>query len=1007
MKYIYKSRTTLFFGLFALFGYSQISTTPVEITSPAPSVANLMSFAEIPVNTHTGVPDISIPLASLPTHNKEINVNVALSYHPSGVAIASKASDVGMGWNLTADAVISRSILNTPDEYLIPLYQSLDPNIDLTGLKYNDVYSYNFMGYSGKFRILYDGSNNTFSLQKLQEDNLKIEFNMISGTQKIESFVVYDDKGFKYTFDVKDKDKRYLRNLITSAVLTNPNGTNDYILSEEYLNSEYYFCSAHHLSKVTDNNGKELVNYTYEEFIEPHPTTPHPATNLITNKVSEIHAVDNGKILFNFDYIPSLKYTHNDPIQLQNIEVKNLFNNTIKKFDFNYGFLNVTLGITDVKSRRYLDKLIENNTISTENNEYNFEYKNVVNNTNPFFCSTTYYGLDTFGYLTNTIDKNSLVDPSEIDIDYVLDLDRPSKEACVFGILERILYPTGGQVKYEFESNTYSYADSQSDLFNGVPIAAIYKAKNFDNHIYTELYNSNYNTSNLNSIPLTLTGTLPVKLYFKLLSNPYYSQLNDPVNEPLYATCRLIGNGVNFYIDNYSLSCLGDYIEVQPGNYTIQINTIGNESATGHLKVTKKETTTQPIKEWVYGGGLRIKKISHYNSHSLLQSPVKEMNYDYQMFDNSNRSSGELYDGHLRNFSTGVATSPQVSYRNVKIFNTLNNGYIKHTYDSFTDSPYFINTGSFTYYQNYYGYKNGLLKKTEFYNASNVLLKTIDNEYDFEERGNLMYITSMINLGSRGFTTKPVWTKLTATNTKEYSYQSGTTKIALTSQTFSYNPTNLKISESTITNSNGEVLKSKYFYHRGVATIYSQNRIGEIESMETYRGAELLSKSKVNYGNVWQNNISFLPQSIATLRGANTLENRLEYKQYDEFSNPLEVQQESGIPITYIWGYNKTQPIAKIENATYAEVQQYEANLQTLSNGTDEANLITALDNLRTALPNAMVTTYTYKPLVGISTVTDPTGNKMTYHYDSFNRLQFVKDKNDHILSDNKYYYKN
>ena len=74
--------------------------------------------------------------------------------------------------------------------------------------------------------------------------------------------------------------------------------------------------------------------------------------------------------------------------------------------------------------------------------------------------------------------------------------------------------------------------------------------------------------------------------------------------------------------------------------------------------------------------------------------------------------------------------------------------------------------------------------------------------------------------------------------------------------------------------------------------------------------------------------------------------------------NPLEVQKEGGMLISYIWGYNKTQPIAKIENAAYSEVQQYVSNLQTLSDGTDENALRTALDNLRTALPNAMVTTY-------------------------------------------------
>lgn len=495
------------------------------------------------------------------------------------------------------------------------------------------------MGYSGKFMILYDGTNHTFSIQKFQVDNLKIEFNMVIGTQKINSFVIYDEKGYKYTFDVKDKDKRYLRNLITSPVLSNPNGTNGYILSEEYLNSEYYFYSAHHLSKVTDANNQEILNYSYEEFIEPHPTTPNPATNLITNKISEINALDNGKVVFDFEYIPSLKYTQNDPIQLQNIEVKDYHNNTIKKFDFEYSFISITIGTTDIRNRRHLLKLKEYNTDLNQNNEYKFIYKNQVATTNPFFCNDNYYGFDTFGYLTNGINTSNIVEQTEIDIDYLIDMNsatpnvyRPSKDVSSFGVLERILYPTGGQVKYEFESNTYSYNENQSNVFLGTPVQEFYKAKNFDNHTYTEIYNSDYNTSVSSSFPLNITGSQPVKLYFKLMSNPIYPPFN-PSNEPSYATCRLIGNGVDFYIDNYSVTCLGDYIEVQPGNYTVQFD-LQNLGATGNLKIIKKTATTAPVKEWLYGGGLRIKKISHFNSHSLflMQTPVKEINYEYQMF---------------------------------------------------------------------------------------------------------------------------------------------------------------------------------------------------------------------------------------------------------------------------------------------------------------------------------------------------------------------------------------
>ena len=69
-------------------------------------------------------------------------------------------------------------------------------------------------------------------------------------------------------------------------------------------------------------------------------------------------------------------------------------------------------------------------------------------------------------------------------------------------------------------------------------------------------------------------------------------------------------------------------------------------------------------------------------------------------------------------------------------------------------------------------------------------------------------------------------------------------------------------------------------------------------------------------------------------------------------------------------------------------------------------NLRTALNALRTAFPDAMVTTYTYDPLVGITSMTDPKGYTVYYEYDDFNRLQRVKDQDGYIMSENKYYYR-
>ena len=234
-------------------------------------------------------------------------------------------------------------------------------------------------------------------------------------------------------------------------------------------------------------------------------------------------------------------------------------------------------------------------------------------------------------------------------------------------------------------------------------------------------------------------------------------------------------------------------------------------------------------------------------------------------------------------------------------------------------------------------------------------------------------------------------------------------------------------------NSKGETRISQYFYPYHVTTTTSlgqslitieklaideltkKNKIAQpiqtiISNKNSLENITPISTQRINFNNfglyrgtnskvIKQNSISFSKENL-------TLETKITFDNYDSLGNLRQYTPESGIPITYIWGYNQTQPIAKIENATYDQVQQYETNLQTLSNGTNEAALLAALNALRTNLPGAMVTTYTYKPLIGVSTITDAKGDQITYSYDSFNRLQFVKDKSGNILSENQYNYK-
>lgn len=566
----------------------------------------------------------------------------------------------------------------------------------------------------------------------------------------------------------------------------------------------------------------------------------------------------------------------------------------------------------------------------------------------------------------------------------------------------------------------------------------------------------------------------------------------------------------NDWVSVKSLFCFNSdcCIEFYPENgieykidYTnLDINYTGTESIS--ILYYSENLSNQFLK----GAGNRINRIGYFNTNidknyfinnSSAVSPIKLINYDYNIPNNLNKSSGSLVYVKPefqteREFSIATACNPfqtviflSFSYISVSSGNIYSNikthgADVGYKFVSVSQSN--LGKTDFEYYSPFdfpeqidispnldhipsknIDYKRGLLLKETIKNNSNQIITQNINQYEFENyeqqtglkilksfidlkfQGshfedrfinlkyrfdnnhdyiasygqNSLYITSPIAfhngnpLVERNYYIRPIfeaygWAKLTNKTTKNYFYPSGssTPKIVETNETYTYNPINKKISESTLNNSQGEILTTKYFYHTG-NSIYSQNRIAEIEHIETYKGSELLSKSKIIYDNTWANNVSYLPKTIVSAKGTNAFENRLLYNQYDEYGNPIEIQQEGGITIVYIWGYNKTLPIAKIENATYAEVQAYESNLQNISNTGTEANLIAALNNLRTALPNAMVSTYTHKPLIGISTATDPKGDTQLYFYDNFNRLQFVKDAQGNILSENEYHYKN
>lgn len=129
------------------------------------------------------------------------------------------------------------------------------------------------------------------------------------------------------------------------------------------------------------------------------------------------------------------------------------------------------------------------------------------------------------------------------------------------------------------------------------------------------------------------------------------------------------------------------------------------------------------------------------------------------------------------------------------------------------------------------------------------------------------------------------------------------------------------------------------------------------------------------------------------------------YNNYLSSGRPLQMTRRDGTPVCFIWGYSHQQALAVIENATLQQVKQYlNYDLETLAADTTCPNAVyTALDNLRSSLPQARVTTYRYRPLTGVTEVKGPDGRSVYTDYDSAGRLQRIKDTKGHTLTEYEY----
>lgn len=1155
-KYIY-----LYVTFLGLIGYSQNQTNVAlpEVIPPSPTVANLTAITETSVGNYTGLPEINIPLAHIKVM-ENLDVNLSISYNAHGAKVKDIASEVGLGWSLNGLGTISRNVVEFPDEYFevenkIGIYHSnisphgvndyytflngVNNNNTSVGQEYykwnkfeknlydtkHDIWSFNFFGRSGRFVIIKQ-PNGTLKVEMIDTkgSNLKIiniyqaplTSHQTASCYKPLGFKIIDEYGFEYIFNEVE----------TTTINTAYTGTSYYENHQtQSINSLYSFNSAFHLTEVKFNN-IQLLQVNYSNGTLEHITNTNITYNTNTNSNFNL-VYEKLQPCYDFSFIDSLI--------LKQMEVNsNLSNYSSKKIESitvngkgsilieyalgreDQSFHGLTQHLKRLKSVKTLNNLgIEVSRFELEHDYFNApisklfltEVKKVNGNQEILhkrfeYKFPNYFGhifADKWGFATRYNDKTT---------------DRDLVDSYV---INKIIYPTGGHVSFNFESNTYSYAPN---LFSELDFS-----ENPDNWTSTQGQTQYINQIFQNVFAFTIPeGSTNNKVELSI-SSPIYL-VGDWVVELFN-----VSTNQTFGICNHQNSnCARSYNNIPPGNYDVRIISF-NVGSVLNQNQHKLQFTIRYLKPeseqrlFLYGGGIRL------NSQRLFRSDNDEnpiiKRYAYNNFDDELSSSGALNSptpifnylkivtipqigcsiqggaggiafpiviGYKVSTSSNVLVSSSldqsyVGYKNVAVFQTdgegqfvpLNpndpkpeeyifeyntHGLIKYTYTNSSDYPdiYTSNMPSLFIPGISNHYKRGLLVKEAVFDKENNKINEKIISYDYEHElittGVVIYSTYGDNNSNPVFKLFPNfhafhvartnnhcfnssgtfylycglpealsmayanidlyqfhsnstrgWAK--KTQVRNFSFFSNSTTPVETVEDYQYNSFNKQVSSIIKTLASDDVLQQNFLYANNLSNLLliQKNMIVTPLITETFRNNQPISKVSTNYID-WGNGF-VSPNQISEAKSNLPLEVKIKINLIDTNNgNPLQVQKEDGIPITYIWGYKHSLPVAKLENIAYDQIPTNLIQaIQSVTDGSNysEAALILALNNLRNStnshIQNAMITTYTHIPLVGISTVTDPKGFRQRFFYDEFNRLKYVKDHLNNIISENKYHY--
>ncbi|WP_131539944.1 RHS repeat domain-containing protein [Pedobacter nototheniae] len=882
-----------------------------------------------------------------------------------------------------------------------------------------DEYIFNFNGISGKF---YQDRNGIVHVKSQNGENFKIKINFV-GQKFIDlpyeeqnknypfistyvnklykelllySFTITDNNGIKYTFGGTDESIEFSRPgrcLKNTAIADHPGG--------------YVQPTSWQLTSIESPNGyRILLSYyrdnfiitksVYSDVVSSMPLSSFrltaDGTNFASNKIEKTTLINpvhlqkiitpSEEILFTYKLVQQLGYivpsnypnrdilaTNEDifynykdvgraTIANRNPSVNDfiLFSNNkgeiYKRLFFNYN--------GDPNKRLELDSLMFSESYGAEQ-KYRFEYNptplpNYLASKNDAFgfyngkesVLNNMDGEQGFQYFLSVSGNERTLREQEYNLSRMPDFNFSKAR-----ILEKIIYPTGGAVKFEFEPNQYSVTAKKW------PFTVV-------------------NNQNNNSIE---TAGLRIKKIKSLLkdgsvaSEKNYYYTTDYINgggissgvlsyEPKFFEkfSGIINNPANNYYSNPSASFNGKGKRIDYWRW--YSNAIEPMSAVRGPHITYSEVTEETV-----GLGFTSYKYQNFDNGFNDLPPVAQVsdNADLKQF-------WENDEGINMDLERGLISKESVydKFKQKK----------QETIYSYNDDPNRFDTN---------------IRK---------LVSSVNNELPRD------YITSMRATASLIYTYFPfLKSKQVITN-----FENG--QIITHKNDYLYDKKYGVLVEESLTNSNNQTLKTTYKYpfnflnndpEKIFRNLTGDNRIYMIEKNELLNNKQI-SFSRINYDKFSSNNL-FLPKSVELQVGSNPIQTKQLFNKYDLKANVTELQQPNGIKKIYVWSYNSQHPVAEIGNCDYAVVETLLGGALAIEsfnkkNPTDD-EIKTFLAPLRSGLPNTQITTYTYAPLIGITSQTDPKGLTTFYEYDGFGRLNLIKDQNGNIIKTYDYHYKN